>query len=250
MFLGLHLLITDPSTSPRTPLGRLAFGVLYGVGVFVLYGVLGALGLPTFYDKLLCVPLLNLSVPLIDRGVAALGERTWLDRLGLSGPLGGFNLAHMGVWAVLFTALALTGRADGRHPGDSLPFWMRACEAGRTGACERLIQLETTYCGDNSGWACNELGVHLLEGRITSADPARARESFARACEARYQPGCLNVLASSPAVRTDPRPLDLRLLLREGGRNLIALSEPDLDARACDHGWAFACGAGTQVAGR
>ena len=63
VFLGLHLLVTDPSTSPRTPLGRAIFGVLYGLGVFALYALLGALGLPTFYDKLLCVPLLNLAVP-------------------------------------------------------------------------------------------------------------------------------------------------------------------------------------------
>lgn len=56
MFLGLHLLVTDPSTSPRTPLGRAIFGVLYGVGVFGLYALLGAFGLPTFYDKLLCMP--------------------------------------------------------------------------------------------------------------------------------------------------------------------------------------------------
>ena len=61
VFLGLHLLVTDPSTSPRTPLGRAIFGVLYGLGVFALYALLGALGLPTFYDKLLCVPLLNLA---------------------------------------------------------------------------------------------------------------------------------------------------------------------------------------------
>ena len=64
VFLGLHLLVTDPSTSPRTPLGRLFFGILYGLGVFGLYSLLGAMGAPTFYDKLMCVPLLNLSVPL------------------------------------------------------------------------------------------------------------------------------------------------------------------------------------------
>ena len=37
VFLGLHLLVTDPSTSPRTPLGKALFGVLYGLGVFGLY---------------------------------------------------------------------------------------------------------------------------------------------------------------------------------------------------------------------
>ena len=76
VFLGLHLLVTDPSTSPRTPLGRAIFGVLYGLGVFALYALLGALGLPTFYDKLLCVPLLNLMVPAHrSRRARAVGER-------------------------------------------------------------------------------------------------------------------------------------------------------------------------------
>ena len=31
VFLGMHLLFTDPSTSPRTELGRVIFGVLYGL---------------------------------------------------------------------------------------------------------------------------------------------------------------------------------------------------------------------------
>ena len=74
VFLGLHLLVTDPSTSPRTPVGRLLFGVLYGLGVFALYAILTALGMPTFYDKLLCVPLLNLAAPAIDRFVRSLGQ--------------------------------------------------------------------------------------------------------------------------------------------------------------------------------
>src|SRR5687768_4817346 len=107
VFLGLHLLVTDPSTSPRTPLGRAIFGVLYGAGVFALYALLGALGLPTFYDKLLCVPLLNLAVPAIDRAVRRIGGRPVLERLGLTGPLGRANLAHIGVCVVFF--LTMTG---------------------------------------------------------------------------------------------------------------------------------------------
>ncbi len=80
MFLGLHLLVTDPSTSPRTPLGKTVFGVLYGLGVFGLYALLEALGAPTFYDKLLCVPLLNLSVQRIDRVVHAVGDSPVVSR--------------------------------------------------------------------------------------------------------------------------------------------------------------------------
>ena len=67
VFLGMHLLFTDPSTAPRTEAGRLLFGALYGVGVVAGYALLGGAGLPTFYDKLLPVPLLNLSVGLLDR---------------------------------------------------------------------------------------------------------------------------------------------------------------------------------------
>ncbi|HEY7696845.1 MAG TPA: hypothetical protein VIE88_00445, partial [Vicinamibacteria bacterium] len=82
VFLGLHLLVTDPSTSPRTPPGKLLFGILYGAGVFVLYALLGAVGAPTFYDKLLSVPLLNLSVRGIERLVRTVQE-TPLSRLWL-----------------------------------------------------------------------------------------------------------------------------------------------------------------------
>ena len=66
VFLGLHLLVTDPVTSPRNGVGRFLFGVLYGAGVFALYGILEFFGEPSFYDKLLCVPILNLMVKQLD----------------------------------------------------------------------------------------------------------------------------------------------------------------------------------------
>jgi Na+-translocating ferredoxin:NAD+ oxidoreductase RnfD subunit len=241
VFLGLHLLVTDPSTSPRTPLGRAVFGVMYGLGVFVLYALLGAFGMPTFYDKLLCVPLLNLAVPAIDRAVRRLGERPLLDRLGLVGPLGRLNVAHMAVWVAFFVVMTMLGRTDGMHRGDSLPFWEQACADGRTRACERLLMIETNYCADNAGWACNEVGRHYLEGRIVAADADRAMTFFSRACEARFQPGCVNLLDASEPARANPRPIDLRLLVREGGVNLVDAPESELLARACRHGWTFAC---------
>jgi hypothetical protein len=240
VFLGLHLLVTDPSTSPRTPPGRLVFGILYGLGVFSLYSLLGAIGAPTFYDKLLCVPLLNLSVRWIDRTVESIGRPGVLARLGLEGPLGRHNLAHMAVWVAFFTAMTVAGRTDGRHTGDSLPFWQQACEAGRPNACTRLLQVEGSYCTDGSGWACNELGAQYREGRIVSADQTIARGYFARACELRFQAACINLLGGEVA-RANPRAFDLRLLVREGGLNLLDMPEPDLYARACEHGWSFAC---------
>ena len=241
VFLGLHLLVTDPSTSPRTPLGKTLFGVLYGLGVFVLYALLGMLGVPTFYDKLLCVPLLNLSVMRIDRLVSALPAlprwRAWRPAWT---PVR-TNLAQMAVWVVFFGVMSAIGATDGTHRGDRVPFWQQACAEGRRNACDRLLQIESSYCGDNAGWACNELGGHYAEGKITDADPERARAFFGRACELRFQAACVNLLDATVVARTDPKPLDLRLLIREGGRNLMELSEPDLYARACAHEWTFAC---------
>ena len=46
VFLGMHLLFTDPSTAPRTELGRMIFGVLYGLSTIALYALLGIAGLP------------------------------------------------------------------------------------------------------------------------------------------------------------------------------------------------------------
>ncbi len=241
VFLGLHLLVTDPSTSPRTPLGKTVFGVLYGTGVFVLYSLLGAFGVPTFYDKLLSVPLLNLSVRWIDRLAGALEAGAGLGRAAARMARPNANLAQMAVWIAFFAAMTLVGATDGRHRGDTVPFWRQACAEGRPQACERLLQIEASYCADASAWACNELGRHYIDGATVDADAALALDYFARACELRFRPACLNLLAAGGEYRAPPKTLDLRLLLREGGSNLMEMSEADLQTRACEHGWTFAC---------
>lgn len=246
VFLGLHLLITDPSTSPRTPVGKTIFGALYGVGVFGLYTILGVMGAPTFYDKLLCVPLLNLSVRAIDHLVRS---RDWTEAWTAATEIAArpvwvtprLNLMRMAAWIAFFGVMSMTGRTDGQHTGDALPFWEQACAEERANACSRLIQLEASYCGDNAAWACNELGLHYREGTIVHVDAAVGRSYLAQACELRYQPACMNLLEPSGAIRTEPRPLDLRLMLREGGLNLMDMEIPDLLERACAHQWSFAC---------
>jgi hypothetical protein len=67
VFLGMHLLFTDPSTSPRTELGRIIFGALYGLSSIALYQLLTVAGVPSFYDKLIQVPFLTMSVKMIAR---------------------------------------------------------------------------------------------------------------------------------------------------------------------------------------
>ncbi len=245
VFLGLHLLVTDPSTSPRTPLGKALFGVLYGLGVFGLYALLGAFGAPTFYDKLLCVPLLNLGVQRIDRLARFLEQSPAAQSWGKWAPLRR-NAAHMAVWIAFFAAVTATGSTDGMHPGDTLPFWQQACAEGRRNACDQLLQIETSYCGDNSAWACNELGRHYRAAELVAPDDERARGFFSRACELRYLPACFNLLDPGGSYRTEPRHIDLRLLLREGGANLLEMPEEELLARACAHHWTFACGEGAR----
>ena len=208
VFLGLHLLVTDPSTSPRTPPGKMVFGLLYGLGVFGLYALLGAAGAPTFYDKLLCVPLLNLSVQGIDRVVGSMQFRRAWSRLGMDLASARANLAHMAVWVAFFGAMAAMGRTDGKHTGDSLPFWEQACADGRRNGCERLISIESVYCDDNSAWACNELGAHYTEGTIAAPDSELALAYFSRACELRFQAACVNLLDPGSFTRANPKVLD------------------------------------------
>lgn len=241
VFLGLHLLITDPSTSPRTALGKVFFGLLYGAGVFALYTLLGVLGAPTFYDKLLCVPLLNLSVIAIDNFVRSVKMESLVNVWKSDWFSGRANLAHMGLWIILFGSMSLLGKTDGKHTGDSLPFWQQACAEGVSNSCSRLLQLETTYCGDNAAWACNELGVQYREGRIVEHNEELALEYFAKSCELKFRAGCVNLLDANAIARDDPHELDLRLLLREGGLNLMEAPAEELYSRACDHDWAFAC---------
>ena len=122
VFLSMHLLFTDPSTSPRTELGRLTFGMLYGLSVVVLFALLGRAGAPTFYDKLLAVPVLNVMIQGIDRAArshalkrfdpAALGRSLTPQRR---------NLAYMSVWAVIFMIIqVLSGAQVAQARGDVL----------------------------------------------------------------------------------------------------------------------------------
>ena len=66
VFLGMTLLFTDPATSPRSELARVAFGVLYGTFTIALAAILEAAGAPTFFDKLLPIPILSLMARRLD----------------------------------------------------------------------------------------------------------------------------------------------------------------------------------------
>jgi Na+-translocating ferredoxin:NAD+ oxidoreductase RnfD subunit len=117
VFLGMHLLFTDPSTAPRTELGRVAFGILYAAGVFAFRSGLAAVHAPAIYDKLLPVPILNLAVQGIDRAARS----RFLARfdpasLGASLTPRRRHLAYIAVWTVAFVAMSAAHAWD-RPPG-------------------------------------------------------------------------------------------------------------------------------------
>ena len=243
VFLGMHLLFTDPATSPRTELGRIVYGVLYGLTTVLAYDWLLRAGMPGFYDKLLPVPLLNLSTRLIDRAARSpLLQRIDPSAWGRALVPRRRHLAYISAWAVAFGAMSASGYLGDQHPGQWLPFWQKACAADRRSACVDLYFLEDGYCEDGSGWACNELGM-LLAGRY--ANPRRAAVSFEHACRLGFSAGCDNSVAlpQGGTFRRDaPTLVDYRFILR-GSKGPFLDQEPaQLYARACVQGWPGACG--------
>ena len=192
VFLGLHLLVTDPATSPRTTLGKLLFGAMYGALAFALFGLFSRFGVPTFYDKLLPVPVLNLSVRGLDRASRALAERfRALEPATLLGPQR-LNAVAVAVWIVLFATTTATGFLGRAHPGRDPGFWRRACEQGRPGACPTWVTFLELTCKHDAEY-CNTLGHVLNEGRIVPRNPLQAAKSFASACDRGLRGGCENL---------------------------------------------------------
>jgi hypothetical protein len=244
VFLGMHLLFTDPATAPRTELGRIIFGVLYGLGNVVLYQVLGQAGIPTFYDKLLPVPLMNLSIKLIDRiAKSSMLEKLDPARLGRSLAPRQRNLAYMAVWGTIFIVMSSVNAVGDSHPGHRVTFWQGACEANLAHGCENLAMITDTYCADGSGWACNEVGVLRSERR--AEHPELAATNFANACAFGFTVGCQNAsilqtAAGSPR-RAEPLLRDYPVILRTGKGPLPDKTPFELYTRACDQDWMVGC---------
>ncbi len=228
VFLGLLLLVTDPSTSPRKNFGRAIFGAAYGAGVFVVYGLLDSLGQPTFYDKLLCVPLLNLTVRVLDRlsivlsGWAA--RQSWrrlrpIEALSAWTPQQA-NFGFMGIWVVLFGFMFVTGFLGGKHPGSDPAFWQKACDAGHTEACRILARTLDVQCQHNSAGGCFDLGMLLSEGKRLPRDPMSAARSLKHACDIGWESACGGVLN---LVKTDGDSVLLQPCNRGDGESCFML---------------------------
>jgi hypothetical protein len=241
VFIGMTLLVTDPSTSPRSDLGRVAFGALYALGTMVLFVVLDRLHAPSFYDKLLPIPVLNLMVRRID----LVARSRWLERFAPERLLQSFtprraNIAVTAVWAATFVGLLAVKGVGDNHPGQYLPFWHRACDNGSARACTYAATLTVVLCRKGSGWACNEAGI--LERRLgNSGSP-----DFHRACDLGFRGGCDNLTRAADEVVSlasgPPALRDLPIVLSGTKPPLRERDPAKLTALACDQGWPGACG--------
>ena len=228
VFLGLHLLVTDPATSPRRMTGKIIFGGLYGAAVIGLYAILQQFHAPQFYDKLLCVPILNLMVRGLDRGSEAFSARFRpLNLLERWGPRN-LNYLHMAIWTVLFGVMVSTGflgtglsaKVDCENDnsaacltygkamtqgsggavskvrgGEALG---RACILGLADGCQALTEFTRTgglkvfngACSEGDNVACFLLGWVLGKGLGVAQSDSQAIPYFDKACNGGFAPGC------------------------------------------------------------
>ena len=244
VFLGMHLLFTDPATSPKTEIGRVIFGSLYAMFTIAFAAILEAGNAPAFYDKLLPIPILNMMVKRIDRVAVAAVDRIPELLLAFHQSLGAtrHRLAVVALWVVTFLGMSASGGVGDDHPGQYLPFWEEACSGENERACEYVVVMKTNFCDRGSGWACNELGIHraALEG-----DPAGALRAMSRSCDLSFSPGCDNVLrlttGETPLAQAQPQLEDLPIVLR-GSKGFVEEETPaELYALACKRGWANMC---------
>lgn len=180
-FLGLHLLMTDPSTSPRTNVGRALFGLGYGLGYVIAFELLGRVGAPELYAKLYPVPILNCTVQVLDR-VARTGAIGRLNRRWETGlPARATNWIHMALWSAVFVVMLGTGYVEGPHPGDSIAFWKRAVAEQRHEAARKLVMVAGSQAvGQDSAAAYNELGILSLTSGLDAASEQTRHNSAGR----------------------------------------------------------------------
>ncbi len=249
IFLGLHLLVTDPATSPRRNFGKIIFGAGYGAGIFALVPVLEYLNAPVFYDKLLCVPLLNLTVRVLDRWSARQDWRafaSWTPRQA--------NFGFMGIWVAFFLFMLGTGFLGGTHPGTDPALWERSCESGSGRPCEVMARILDQQCQHNSADGCFRLATLLTDGKKLPRSPIGAARTLGHACDFGSQPACTslaNLVASDgEAVLQQPCDQgDATSCFMLGSLYAVGQSVPRNPERAatlyeqsCSKGFGRACG--------
>ena len=183
-FLGLLLLMTDPSTSPQTNIGRTLFGLGYGFGYVVMFELLGRIGAPELFAKLYPVPILNCTVQVLDRfargGAIGRLNDAWENRISKQSS----NRIHIALWASVFIIMVATSyipfSGPSKHPGDSIGFWKQAVADGRYDAERKLVMVAGSQAvGGDSPQAFNELAILTLTSSLGADDLLLRRKDAA-----------------------------------------------------------------------
>jgi hypothetical protein len=156
----------------------------------------------------------------------------------------------MSVWALMFAGLSASQAVGDEHPGQWLPFWEHACDAGHAYACPYLADMEVDLCNRGSGWACNEAGLmHIALSRsgedARRLNPAEAKSVFEQGCERQVAAACrnLDVLAAGRQDFATAKPAleDYPILLRGSKGELLERDPAALYSLACRLGWTETC---------
>ena len=208
VFLGMHLLFTDPSTSPRTEFGRVIFGILYGAE--------HRRAVPAARDHG-PADVLRQAAPGADPQPVDQGHRPAAVRAHALDPTALVrtlaprqrHLAYISIWTIVFAAMSAAGGVGDDHPGQWLPFWKRACADGRPHACRYVADVQAAFCVQGSEWACDVARGDRPDGAASA----------------------LPTLADYP------------IILRGSKGPVRERTPAGLMALACRQGWAHACAA-------
>ncbi len=155
--------------------------MLYGTGVVVTRVVLISAGIPGVYDKLLCVPVLNLCVVSLDRfgdHIARFFAPT--ERWGR---VLESNWVHMGCWLALFAVMTNTGYLQTFASQGSDNSIGVECLEGQPGACVTWVRALRVSCEKGSSFSCSTLARVVGEGTLVPSDPWTAGAALRRACD-------------------------------------------------------------------
>ena len=123
--------------------------------------------MPSFYDKLLPVPILNLCVPLIEllaRGGLIGRFQRWESQFHQRK----LNLVHMGCWAGLFVAMWTSSFVEAPHPGASVEF----SQGGQPRCTATALAVAVAECVPVRCTAAT-VDATRIEAIVTGAQPLR-----------------------------------------------------------------------------
>ena len=257
VFLGLHLLTTDPATSPRRDLGKIIFG-----GPVRRCGVWRVQRSEVNRRSGILRQAVDCSASQFDPSGCWIGSATLVAARfkSLTASLRSrprtLNYAWMGVWICLFVIMTASGFLvkGNDHPGSNPAFWAHACQQGRSGSCATWTNMLGGRCQDGSAADCQALGKIFDGGKFAARDEARAAVTFGRACDLGLQEGCVSLITfmrkggsetlAAACDRGDGASCFLLGSLFSGGAGVP--KDPalafQLFEKACGSGWWRACG--------